>query len=240
MKLTAKKLLDIALLFAFFVFVGTVHAEQIAPDNQPSVKKPQQVAAKYDLSELIPLATELKARLARLEGKIESMPDVAPIKKYFAEIESKIATQEKQLQRLQSSPRKNYARLFALRQALTRENDLFSTISKPLGKAISDLDKWDREWLYEKVYWSEWQASMLKERSFDQLGHMFEAVNISIDTARKIIRKHINILMAVQARGGEVKSKIDSLNAEIRGFIGQARKDYVFGQSLPIYSAQFY
>lgn len=240
MKLTAKKLLDIALLFAFFMFVGTVHAEQIAPDNQPSVKKPQQVAAKYDLSELVPLATELKARLARLEGGIESMPDVAPIKKHFAEIESKIATQEKQLQRLQSSPRKNYARLFALRQDLRDKNDLFSTISKPLSMAISDLDKWDREWLDERVYWSEWQASMLKERSFDQLGHMFEAVNLSIDAARKIIRKHINILMAVQARGGEVKSKIDSLNAEIRSFIGQARKDYVFGQSLPIYSAQFY
>jgi len=215
-------------------------AEKDPPENQTPVATQQKVPAVKNLSDIIPLATDLSARLTVLESKLKGMPDVAPIEKQFAEIGARVDAARKELQLLKQSDSNNFAKFTRLRRDLARENEALTSASKPVAVAIQRLDVWDKEWRAEKTQWSEWRTSLLKDRAFVQLGAVFEKANATINRAQSLIRREIDILLAVQARGGEVQSKIDSLDTEEQTLIAELRKQFVFGTSLPMYAPRFY
>ena len=229
-----------ALLVAMFLPSHDALAEQSPPAKQAPVETQQKVPALKNLSDIIPLATDLSARLTILESKLAGMPDAGPIEKRYAEIETGVDEARKQLQILKRSDSNNFARFTRLRRDLARENEALSSASKPVVVAIRRLDIWDKEWQAEKTQWSEWRTSLLKDRAFVQLGAVFEKANATINKAQALIRREIDILLAVQARGGVVQSQIDSLDTEEQTLIAELRKQFVFGTSLPMYAPRFY
>jgi potassium efflux system protein len=232
--------LGVALLVALLLPSQDAVAEQGAPVNQKTVATQQTVPEVKDLSDIIPLATNLPARLIILESKLAGMPDPAPIEKQYAEIAARVDDAREQLQLLKQSDSNNFAKLTRLMRDLARENEVLTSVSKPVAVAIQRLDIWDKEWQAEKTQWSEWRTSLLKDRAFAQLGAVFEQAIGTINRAQSLIRREINILLAVQARGGVVQSKIDSLGSEEQTLIAELRKQFVFGTSLPMYAPRFY
>ena len=232
--------LGAALLVATLLPSPGALAAQSQPVNHTPVETQQKVPAVKNLSDIIPLATDLSARLTILESKLEGMPDVAPIEKQYAEIEARVEEAGKALQILKQSRSNNFARFTRLRRDLAREDEALTRASKPVAVAIQRLDGWDREWRAEETQWSGWRTSLLKDRAFVQLGAVFEKASVTINKAQALIRREIDILLVVQARGGEVKSNIDSLDTEEQALIAALRKQFLFGTSLPMYAPRFY
>ena len=230
----------LVLFFAFVCWSGDLQAAEQGEESQKTTVLQGSESYEPDLSKIIPLATDLSARLNSLESKMTGILDVVPITKEFSVIATRIEATAKQLQQMKGSKEGNYVRYLGLKQALANEKALLEQASKPVAVAIQQLDKWNNEWLVESQRWREWQAVLLKERSPDQLRTAFERAELTINKAQSIILGQLEPLMAVQARGAEVITRIDLFSNQVNMLIAETRMDSLLGKSPPMYSPLYF
>ncbi len=209
------------------------------PQRAQAPAEAQKPAVEPKLADIIPQATELSARLAILERKVKRLPDASVIEKEFSDTRTRLEALSTRLEKLKAAQVGRYAGYIQLRQAIENEGVLFDATSQPLADAVNDLDRWDRTWRAEKARWEAWQASVLKEQSSAPLRAAFGTAFTTIDAALGLVSQHIDRLIAVQARGAEIRSRMDGLATEVRTLIAETRQDALLGKSPPMYSALY-
>ena len=110
MKLFPKIIIGLAILLVLPCFSRDLFAAQQLSENQKSEVLQVQGGVEPDISKIIPLATDLSARLNSLESKMTDILDVVPITKEFSVIETRIEESSKRLQKLKGSKEGNYTR----------------------------------------------------------------------------------------------------------------------------------
>ena len=237
MRCSVTKILGLALFVSSMLPAGHVLADQQNQQEQASAAVQN---AEPKLADIIPRATELSTRLAALERKVRRLPDVAPIEKEFASTQKNLEALSNQLVRLKDFQTGHYLGYIRLRQALENERELFDETSKPLADAINQLDAWDMAWRAEKARWTRWQASLLSKQSSDQLSTALAKAIMTSDTALGLVSQHIERLTAVQARGAEIKLRMDSLETGVQALVAEARQDTLLGKLPPMYSGLYF
>ncbi len=225
MRFSAIRILGLSMLIAFSLLSWDLWASQQSPESQPPSAPMEQTAEEPNLSEIIPLSAKLATRLAELEKKIQGLPDLAPIEKKYSAIEISIDEIAQQFKGLKDA-QEVYARHFTLKQSLVNEKGLLEITGKPLAD--------------EKKRWQNWHSSLLKERSSGQLRSAFERALLTINKAQDLVSQRLEPLMALQARGAEIKSRIDSLDAEVTTLIAETRQDSLLGKFPPMYSGLYF
>lgn len=230
----------LTLFITLICWSGDLQAADQGVENQKATALQGSVSSEPDISEIIPMATALSARLNSLESKMTGMFDVEPITKEFSVIATRIEVTAKKLQNLKGSKEGTYVRNLGLKQELANEKALLDQASKPVAVAIQQLDEWNHEWLVESQRWREWQAILLNERSPGPLRTAFERAELTINKAQSIILGQLEPLMAVQARGAEVITRIDLFNNQVNMLIAETRMDSLLGKSPPMYSPLYF
>jgi hypothetical protein len=107
MRMIAKRPIGTMLLLMLLVASNNTAAQE-ASQAEPTASVQAEVVAAPDLADIIPLATELTGRLATLENKIETGPNIAAVEKQYGELETDLENFASRLQQLKDS--NNYSR----------------------------------------------------------------------------------------------------------------------------------
>ncbi len=240
MKLFPKIIIGLAILLVSSLWPLDLLAAQQVSENQKTAVLLEQAPLEAVLSEIIPLSTDLSARLAALESSLQDLLDLVPIDKEISATGRKIEEALIQLQSLKDSGEGNYVRYLSLKQRLVSVKELLNQTGKPVVAAIQRLDLWDREWMAESQRWQGWQSSLLKDRSPDQLQSSFSNAFLTINKAQIVIAQHLEPLLAIQTKGAEVTAKINIFTLEVNKLIAETRLDSLFSMSPPMYSPLYF
>ncbi len=225
------------LLMTIFSITGHVLAnEQSQEDNATGVER-ELLAATPALAEIIPLATQLSGRLVILEKKVKNVLDGAALEKNYAGIEVELNNYIDKLKQLKDLNSNKLRKLVKLKKQIQQQSEFLEENSKPLSKAISQLQTWRKEWLGEKKSWNEWQDSLLKEGELDQLKPTFLKTSSEIDRALNLIRTQLESVLRIQARAGNIQREIDVITAEVESLITQSSSMY--DESSPMLSSSY-
>ena len=220
---------------------GDLTAAQNTPEIKTSTVVSQSTPDEPKLSEIIPLAAELSARLARLENIKLGLPDLAAIEKDFTEIDARINAVSKNLESLREIRAGQNVRDISLNVSFAYEKVRLNKINLPLDMAIEQLDAWGREWQAEKQRWKDWQSSLFKDRSYSQIRTAFDGADSTIDAALGFISRQMEPLLATQTIGARLKAKIDGLEAEMTVLQGETlQREPLIGKTPPMYSPDYY
>jgi len=216
-------------------------AEQEAPEDQSNgVGKSQTLTPQPNLSDIIPLAAKLSGRLARLEDDIKDLPDVSGFDKKYSRPESIVEKVDVQLEKIRKSDGYSSARLMDLKRMLLEEKQSLAVLGKTLGEEIRRVVGWQAEWQAEKKRWSEWETVMLKDRMPDHIRTAFAKAHNTIDSALRLILQQLETMLAIQAKGGAVETRIDALASKVQLMITAERRDYLVTASPPMFSLEYF
>jgi len=235
----ATKILGIVLAIAVLLISSNVPAQEPSPGDQgPGAKERISVGA-LDLADIIPLAAELTGRLATLENAIKRGLDISAVENKYDRIEMELEGPAGQLQRLRDSKDYKYSKLVALREAIKQEDESLEKINKPVNLAIRQIGAWREEWLADKKRWHEWQLSVPKEGVYDQIKPAFEKANDAIEKALNLVLPHLEAILKLQLKAGNIKTKINVLLVELDVLIEQERRGALLDASPPMFSPEY-
>ncbi len=175
-----------------------------APTTQDSPAVPE-------LTDIIPLSAALTGSLANLKNKLNQVEDYHAVEKTYAAIAADVEKYANRYNQLKEIDSYNIAQLYALRQAVADKKYLLENVSKPLKDQIKRIDSWKTHWLTEKKRWDSWQSSLLQEQAPEQLKLAFKKAHETIDTGLNLVMQHLEALLVLQAKSGEVAGKIKYL-----------------------------
>ena len=179
--MTAKQTVGFILWMLLLLPNNTVAQE--ASDPEPTASVQAESVSVPALADIIPLATELKGRLATLENKTKTGPNIEAVEKQYGQLEVDLKAFTSRLQQLKDSNNYKRNKLIEYKEAIKQKNELFSTINQPLNQRVHQLDSLRKQWLTDQKNWSQWQSSQVEAQQIDQLKLIFEEAIITIDTA---------------------------------------------------------
>jgi small-conductance mechanosensitive channel len=230
------------LTVAAFLVIGTVATEvhSQSQEDQAAVSKEEPPVTVPKLADIIPLSTELSGRLAALEKEVEAVPDFSALEGKYTKIEDNLEDFAAQLERFRDLRSYRFYRFAMVRESIERDSKLFLETSKPLRQDISNLSTSREKWLAEKKSWSEWQTSLLKEGTPDQIKSTFSKANSTIDTALKLIDERLEMMLRMQDKTSNIQVKINSLIADLDNIILVRKRGVLPGTSAPMFSAEYF
>ncbi len=240
MIISAKNIFGIVLLLAVVLLFSHLPAYGQSQSDQSSNVKQEIPLALPDLTEFIPLASELSVRFADLKKRLGEGVDVAAAEEKYAEIAEDLKKFSGQLQRLKESPDYKYNMLLDLRESIKETGKSFDDIGTPINEETLRLRAWRNEWRAEKEHWSEWKSSLRKEGTFGQLKTTFAKANKTIDTALDLLRLRLEAILKLQEKAGDLQSSLNALLAELDGLIKEERRGTLLDESPPMFSSQYF
>ena len=240
MKLLSLKIFWVVLLLTLFLMQKGILAHEESQDTQPSGAKQEKPLAVPDLADLIPLATKLSGRSAVLEKKLAVGLDVSAVEKSFSGIVANLEGHSDELQKLKDSEDYRYGELIELKTSILSEGDSLEALSEPLTEAIRELVASRRQWLDERKRWNEWQQSLLKDETLDEVKLIFKEAQKTIDTPLSLILQQLKPMLVVQQRAGNIQARIDSLTVEVGDLISTMKRVVLVDSSPPMYSYRYF
>ncbi|MHC4842783.1 MAG: hypothetical protein ACYTEE_03190, partial [Planctomycetota bacterium] len=225
------------LTVAAFLVIGTVATEgqDQSQVKEAVVSKEEPPVTVPKLADIIPLSTQLSGHLAALEKEVEAVPDFSALEGKYTKIEDNLEDFAAQLQRFRDLRSYRFYRFAMVRESLERDDKLFLETSKPLKQDISNLSTSREKWLAEKKNWSQWQSSLLKEGTPDQIKSTFSKANSTIDTALKLIDERLEMMLRTQDKTSNIQVKINSLIADLDNIILVRKRSVLTGKSAPMF-----
>jgi len=224
-----------ALLFIVLLLSGYVSASEPQKGEKIAVATQKQGAIP-ELAEVIPLSAKLSGRFAELQNNLKHVPDTSVIEQKYARIATDLKHLTREINQLKKFDRYNLAKIYALNQAVSNKNSLLKNIGKPLIDEIRLIDDWKTQWLSEKVSWDNWQSFLLKDQPPEQLKLAFEKSIKLIDTSLDLVMQHLEDMLTLQAKGGDLAGKVSIIDADVRAMISAAHQVGLHNKSPPIFS----
>lgn len=233
-----------SILYAVLLVAWAVPAsgQALGPsrDAAPPTAAQQDVAASPDLAAIIPLATELSGRFAKLDADLKGLSDFSDIEEQTAHFGKVVDDVAARLESLRGAGENNWVRLEVLIQHIREEQGFFEDEGKPLAESIRQLALWQAEWLTERQKWRTWEAQLSSDREPDQLKNSIAAAKATIDNALDLVVGHLDVLLRLQAKGGSVLVRMDALDAAAQVMINAIRKEYLLAEWPPLVSGEYF
>lgn len=191
------------------------------------------------LTEIIPLSAALTGSLANLRNNLNQVADFAAVEKTYAVIATDVEKYTSKYSKIKEINSLNIGQLYVLRQNIADNKYLLEDVSKPLTDQISRIDSWKTEWVAEKNRWNFWQTSLLQDQAPEQLILAFKKAHGTIDTGIGLVMQHLESLLVLQAKGGEVEGRIDVLAANLLGEISNVHQVDLFSKVPPLFSLAY-
>ncbi len=192
-----------------------------------------------DLTEIIPLSANLSGLFTRLKNDLEQGNNFSAVEKEYAAIAADLDALIRKLEQLKETGGNNFTKIYVLWQTIESKKSRLEDIGKPLKNEIRRIDKWKTKWLSEKERWEVWQSSLLRNQPPEQLKRVFSKALKTIDTGLELVMQRLENLLALQAKGGDVASRIDVFEADLRVVFSGARQEYLFSKAPPLLSFEF-
>jgi hypothetical protein len=122
-----------------------------------------------ELADLIPLATALSDRFAKLNSTLKELPDLSDVEKSLSGISTTLEAYAIELQKLSASKACNVGQLIRIKAEITSEADVLARVSDALTEEVRKLGHARQAWLAEKKRWQAWQSSLLNDEPLDTL-----------------------------------------------------------------------
>jgi small-conductance mechanosensitive channel len=229
------------LLLLVFLGAGNVLASPPNKDKQTAVAPSKQGrSAVPEFTDIIPLSAALSGALANLENSLNLIPDFYTVEKTSAAIAADVEKYTQKYNQLKKIDSYNIAELYALRQAVAEKKYIVDDVTKPLKDQIKQINGWKTHWLAEKKHWNFWQSSLLQEQAPDQLKLAFKRAHETIDTGLNLVKQHLEALLLLQAKAGEVVGRIDAFDADLLDEIANVREEHLFTKVPPLFSLTFF
>ena len=235
-----KQWVPLILAVALFAMIPAVMQADQSQEAKASTEEGSPPIEIPDLSDIIPLASELFVRSADLEARIAELLDIAAIEESCSKIEGNLEIPVADLEELKAEEHRGLNRLERLGEAVRHENRALAVVMKPLGEAIDKLEVWRMEWLTEKKQWPVWKSSLQQEGELAQLKLTFTKVDKTIASALGLILPQLNAMLASQEKVSRLQIKIRGLATEIEDLIEERRLDTLFSESPPMFSSLYF
>jgi len=184
---------------------ATAPSTSEAPTPQPDVPH---------LADLIPLATALIDRLAKLETTLKSGTDPSDIKNSLLEIDSSLKKYAAELHKLKTTSFAGGGQLIKLQLEMTSTAEVLKGIQRSLTEELRTLVDLQNEWVKEQEQWKTWQAALLSDESPAEIKATFDTADHTIDKALGLILPQLQPLLALQKQTGRHQIKLKTQTAE--------------------------
>ena len=225
-----------ALLFLVIFMSAHALASEQQKEKTSSTATQKQDVKVPELAEIIPLSAKLSGRFAELTNNLKQVPDSSVVDQEYVQVATDLKGFTSKLYQLKKSDRYNLAKIYALSQAVANQESLLENVGKPLINEIRLLDGWKTKWLSEKVNWDNWQSSLLKDQPPEHLKLAFKKSTKLINTSLELVTQHLEHMLALQAKGGEIARDISIFDANVRAMISAAHQVGLHNKSPPMLS----
>jgi len=236
MRLLAAKIFWLVVLAALFLMPPGAGAQQQPPPPPPAPAKPEPPPEVPDLAELILQANKLSNRLAVLETKVTSGPDVEALENNLEKIEARLAQYPPIIERMRVSPSLNFEQLGAYKDTIRLNSADLEGIIDPLSEAIRKLSEARSKWLAERKRWEEWQAALSTSETLEEIEATFSNAQNTIDSALLLINRRLQPLLALLQKTGRVDTTINRLIAELDNLARARRRAFMPDETAPLVS----
>lgn len=209
--------------------------------ESPSKNSEAETLKPKGLAELIPKASQLSEKLARLERELAALPAGDPIDSQLKSLETRMDALAVGLTELKQQEHRQYERLQKIQRSLAALNMEIVVLNEPLTARLRKIDSWRGDWQEELKYWQAWKSVVASaDMNLLMVRTAFEnALNV-ITTARKSINQRMERMMAAQKRAFDVQAKINAMRIELDALIAAARGEFLRDFSPPMYSPIYF
>lgn len=211
-----------------------------SPETQPKTSEEENLHPK-GLAELIPKASELNEKLARLMLELAALPTGDQIESQLKTLEEQIVSLSAGLTEMKHQGRRQYERLQKVRRSLAVLNLELDILNGPLTAGLRKIDRWRGDWQAELKYWQAWETAVAEEdTNLLMVKNTFESALNVIKTARKSIDYRMERIMTTQKRVFDVQADINEKLTELDSLITEARGEFLNDFSPPMYHPRFF
>jgi potassium-dependent mechanosensitive channel len=206
-------------------------AGAIIKQNSPTVP---------NLTEIIPLSVNLSGSLANLRNNLKQIGDFSDVEKTFDAVSADVDKYIHKYNELKEIDSYNVAKIYELTRSVTNKKYLLEEVSKPLIDQIRQIDGWKSQWLEEKKKWNSWQSFLLKDQTApEELTLVFNKALGIISTALNLTTQHLEDLLVLNGKGGDVAGKISVFEADLLNEIANVRQENLYSKAPPLFSFAF-
>ena len=233
MKTSFQSLFQAVLLLTLLLAPGRLVAQSPAATTAPPPRVPE-------LAEIIPLATAVSGRLARLERASADGVALSRVEQQLRDISARVDEYAAQFLALQTATGLWEGRLPQLKAEIKRTGDALAGVSKFVAEKVRTLGNLRKEWLAEQQRWNAWQAAVLQDEPLENITTAVTKTHGAIETALGLLRQQLSPLLAIQEHAGTLQTRINTLSAEVEGLLSLSPGGIRADASPAMFSAQYF
>jgi len=239
MKLWSRNMLWKVFAFTLLLLNPGGLAAQVPAVEQPISEAPAPPPEVPHLADLIPRATALAGRLAKLETTLKSESDLADHKNGLLEIDSRLKKFAAEHHKFKAAPMAGGGQLLKLQSAITSEGELLVGVSQSVTEQVRALVDLQNEWVEEDEQWRTLRAALLTDESLPEIEAIIDKADYTIDTALVLLLAQIQPLLALQEQAGTLQSKLNMLTTEVGSIGVPAQSGTMVDGSPPMFSSAY-
>lgn len=192
-----------------------------------------------ELSEIIPLASEIEVKLLRTQKVLSDTINKTALVTSFSSIDEKLDTLEVTLNNLKATGRTSLNALKFFKRELLTVAKNFKDANVPLSKEITKIQGQRKMWLEEQENWLLWEDTLVTKNSPDKIKTIFKKTQGNIDLALSSLVPKLNNLLGIQESSYKIQPKISILLDEIDSLDKQEKEQALLDESVPIFSSKY-
>ena len=232
MNIAFQSLVQALVLLTLVLAPGRLVAQSPAAAPAPPPRVPE-------LAEIIPLATAVSDRLARLERAMADGVALARLEQQLQDISARVDAYAEQFLAWQTATGPRGGRLPQLKAEIKSAGDALAEVSQFVADKVRTLGNRRKEWLAEQQRWNAWHAAVLHDEPLEPITTAVTKTQGAIETALGLLRQQLRPLLAIQEHAGTLHTRIDTLTAEVRGLVSLSQGGTLADASPAMVSAQY-
>ena len=232
----------IFLIFFIGVVLGPLHrtysqeAKELRNTEQETA---EEVIPVPEISEIIPLATNIDVRLLRTKKILSDTINNNELVRSLKSIDEELDTLQITLNGLMTlgTPSFNSIKTFNLELQEIIQN--FEDTNIPLTEEIAKIQDQRKMWLKEQDNWSIWEDSLVTKNTPQQIITTFKKSNDVINTALESLVPKLDQLLILQENSYKIQPKIEMLLDDFESFSQQNKELVILDQSESMFSSEF-
>ncbi|MBT8294453.1 MAG: mechanosensitive ion channel [Eudoraea sp.] len=199
----------------------------------------EQVIPVPEISEIIPLATDIEVRLRRTQKILSDTINNEAFISSLNSINEKLDTLQISLNELKTlgTPSLNSIKTFNLELRAVVQN--FNDTNIPLTEEIAKIEGQRKVWLNEQENWLYWEDSLVTKNTPQQIKTTFKKSNKAINTALQSLVPKLDQLLILQETSYKIQPKIEILLDEFEILSHQNKAQVILDQSDSMFSSEF-
>jgi len=214
MKLWSRNMLWKIFVFALLLNPGGLAAQEPAA-TPVSAEAPTPQPDVPHLADLIPQATALIDRFAKLETTLKSGSDPSEVQNQLLEIDSNLKKYAAELQKLKTTSIAGGGQLMKLQLEMTSMAEVLKGIQRSVTEQLRTLVDLQNEWVKEQEQWKTWRAALLSDESPAEIKSTFDKADHTIDKAFGLILPQLQPLLALQKHTGRHQTRLKTQTTEV-------------------------